>query len=240
MNLKEKLFTIPINEAFHADSECPICSIKKTLETNAIDFTMGPSYMDDTVRAETDKKGFCNHHIKMLYENQNRLGLALILKTHMDKMIQDIEKLSLNKRNLTHHSIFMKTNKESSIKSYTDHLGGSCYICDTINAAFYRYIDTIFYLLQNDSDFYHTFESSKGFCTNHYSLLYELAPKHLRGEKLNQFSTTLNSIYLENLKRVRNDLDWFIDKFDYRFVNEPWKNSKDALPRAMTKVNSIL
>ena len=37
------------------------------------------------------------------------------------------------------------------------------------------------------------------------------------------------------MKRVTDDLEWFIDKFDYRHKDEPWKNSKDALPRAITK-----
>ena len=32
---------------------------------------------------------------------------------------------------------------------------------------------------------------------------------------------------------LEDDLDWFIQKFDHRNMNEPWKNSKDALPRAM-------
>jgi hypothetical protein len=47
-------------------------------------------------------------------------------------------------------------------------------------------------------------------------------------------------VYLDNIKRVRDDLDWFIDKFDYRYVNEPWKNSRDALLRTIIKSNSII
>ena len=43
----------------------------------------------------------------------------------------------------------------------------------------------------------------------------------------------------ENFKRVSDDIDWFVKKFDYRYENEPWKNSKDALPRAITKVSGI-
>ena len=41
--MKEKLYTIPVNEAFDSDTECPLCSMRKTLEVNAVDFTMGPS-----------------------------------------------------------------------------------------------------------------------------------------------------------------------------------------------------
>lgn len=84
------------------------------------------------------------------------------------------------------------------------------------------------------------FQSSKGFCTKHYGMLYEMAPERLRGEMLESFIAELNRMYLENMKRVHEDLGWFIDKFDYRFKDEPWKNAKDALLRTMTKLNSIL
>ena len=237
--MKEKLYTIPVNEAFQADCECPICLMKKTLEDNAIDFTMGPSYMEDDVRAETDKIGFCSHHIEKLYENQNRLGLALMLKTHMDKTINDIEKLA-NTGKVSSPSLFKKKTELSGVKAYIDHIDNSCYICERINNTFNRYIDTIFLLYQNDDEFRNKFQQSKGFCTSHYGLLYEEAPKHLKTDRAEDFTKSLNFVYLENMKRVRDELEWFTDKFDYRYVNEPWKNSKDALPRTMIKTNSLI
>lgn len=238
--MKEKLYTIPVNDAFNENCECPLCAMKNTLETNAINFTMGPSYMEDDVRAETDKIGFCNKHIQMLYENQNRLGLALMLKTHMDKTIKDIETLSASTEKLSSPSLFKKKTELSKVKTYIDQLEDSCYICTMANTTFGRYILTIFSLYQNDAEFRTKFINSNGFCTAHYGLLYEEAPKHLSGDKLNDFIKVLNNLYLTNLKRVRDDLDWFTDKFDYRFANEPWKNSKDALPRSIVKTNSIL
>ena len=42
----------------------------------------------------------------------------------------------------------------------------------------------------------------------------------------------------ENLKRVEEELDWFIQKFDYRFQDEPLKNSKDAVERGILKVSA--
>lgn len=238
--MKEKLYTIPVNDAFNEDCECPLCLMKKTLETNAVNFTMGSSYMEDDVRAVTDKIGFCSHHIHMLYENQNRLGLALMLKTHMDRTILDIEHLTKSSVKLSSPSIFKKKTEQSDVKIYINQLDSSCYICNTINTTFNRYIVTIFSLYQNDADFRNKFIVTKGLCTSHYGLLYEEASKHLNGDRLKDFLKALNSLYLDNLKRVRDDLDWFIDKFDYRFIKEPWKNSKDALPRAIVKMNSVL
>ena len=56
--MKEKLYTIPVNEAYDHDCECPLCYMKQTLEEKAIDFTMGPSYMEDDVRESTNEFGF--------------------------------------------------------------------------------------------------------------------------------------------------------------------------------------
>jgi len=66
------------------------------------------------------------------------------------------------------------------------------------------------------------------------------APNKLNGDDLNLFIDTLNNLYITNMERVRDDLEWFINKNDYKYANEPWKNAKDAIPRALTKANSIL
>ena len=91
--MKEQLYTIPVNDAFAADCECPICSMYASLEQEAIAFTMGPSYMEDDIRMETNRIGFCSSHVKQLYRHKNRLGLALMLHTHMQRTNEDLEKL---------------------------------------------------------------------------------------------------------------------------------------------------
>ncbi|HOO28937.1 MAG TPA: DUF6062 family protein, partial [Lachnospiraceae bacterium] len=39
-----------------------------------------------------------------------------------------------------------------------------------------------------------------------------------------------------NMKRIEEDISWFVDKFDYRNKDADWKNSKDAIPRTMQKL----
>lgn len=237
--MKEQLYTIPVNDAFETDCECPVCAMYKTLEEDAINFTMGPSYMEDDIRMVTDKIGFCPHHVKKLYENQNRLGLALMLNTHMKKTIADLEKLSHEKTAAP--SFFKKkTDTTSGVVSYINKLNDSCFVCDRIEKVFNRYIATIFYCYVKDSDFRKKLLSCKGLCTAHYGLLYERAFHELDGKTYPLFIEDINEIYLTNLKRVQEDLEWFTDKFDYRNADAPWKNSKDALPRSMTKINSVL
>lgn len=194
--------------------------------------------MEDDTRAETDKIGFCSHHIKMMYKNQNRLGIALILNTHMDEVINHIEDLSKHGKP-SGGSIFKKP-AYTDVKSYIDYLEENCFVCNRIHQTFERYIATIFYLYRTESDFKTAFCTSKGFCTKHYGMLYQMALSHLNGKQLNEFIDDLNKLYLENMKRVKKDLEWFRDKFDYRNQDAPWKNSKDAVPRTILKTNSVL
>lgn len=237
--MKEKLYTIPVSEAFETDCECPVCTMHKKLETNAIEFTMGPSYMEDDVREATSRLGFCEKHLEQLYKNQNRLGLALIIKTHMEKVLKEVGKHNGSHVKLAAPSLFRKKGEESGVVSYLNELMSKCYVCDKIEGTFERYIATIFHLYHVEEDFRKKFRACKGFCTNHYKALYAAAPSYLTKGELEEFIKELDRLYAENMKRVIDDLEWFINKFDYRYANEPWKNAKDALPRAMQKTNSI-
>ncbi len=234
--MKEKLYTIPVNDAFNTDCECPVCMMAQKLEAGAIEFTMGPSYMEDDVREMTSKLGFCEKHLGMLYQNQNRLGLALILQSQMDRVMKDVEKLSKTEEVAATPSLFRKKAAPAKITEHLHELHDSCFICDKIDRTLERYIATIFYLYHTSDEFRSKFSECKGFCTSHYAALYEAAPKHLHGEELTAFLKLLNKLYLENMKRVREDLEWFINKFDYRYQEEPWKNAKDALPRTIQKL----
>lgn len=237
--MKEQLYAIPVNDAFNADCECPVCAMYKTLEDNAIEYTMGPSYMEDDTRALTDRKGFCKRHMEMIYTSGNKLGIALIMKTHFDKTIKDITPLA--QAPAPKKSLFAKKDSASNpLIDYLNTLNTSCFVCDRINNVFNRYIDTIYHLYKNDTSFVSKYENCKGFCNEHYKILIENAPNRLSGNTLTQFTETTNTLYLRNMERVRDDLAWFIDKFDYRNEKEPWKNSKDSIPRAIIKSNSLI
>lgn len=235
--MKEKLYTIPVNDAFHEDCECPVCVMYRQIESDALRFTMS-GYMVEEQRAKSDVTGFCERHIRMLHEGDDRLGLAWMLKTHMDHVINEME--TLQKSPVKSASFFKKRTESSDLTEYLDQLNHSCFVCNQIQSMFERYLVTILYLYKKDPEFRTLFGQCKGFCTEHYNMLYQLAPSHLSGELFQHFVTDLNRLYLENLKRVRDDVSWFISKFDYRFKDEPWKTSKDAIPRAMNKLDSIL
>ena len=237
VTMKEQLYTIPVNDAFNQPCECPLCKIYDNLEQESIDFMLGPSYMEDDIRMETNKTGFCTKHIKQLYDRQNRLGIALMLHTHMKHTGEHIEKMAKS-CNSSKKSLFGKKEK-SPLIDYIKELENSCYICNRIENVFDRYIKPVIHCYTHDDDFKKKFNESKGFCTKHYGMLYEYAEKTLNSSALNNFISDLNDIYINNFKRVTDELEWFIDKFDYKNENEPWKNSKDAIQRSILKTNGL-
>lgn len=235
--MKEQLYTIPVNDAFDKGCECPICAMRKVLETNAIEYTMGPSYMEDDVRVNTDRLGFCREHMNMLLLQKNKLGLALILKTHIDHTNKELTKLA--KKPIKAGSLFKKAG-ENPIFDYTQSVSHSCFICDRINNTFDRYINTVLQLWKTDDAFRSKYAASKGFCTEHFGILIKSAQNILKGNQLDEFVQITTKLYLENMQRLADDLEWFTDKFDYRYKDAPWKNSKDVILRAVIKTNGIL
>ncbi len=233
--MAEKLYTIPVNDAFDEKSECPVCSMRRKLTEDALNFTLGPSYMEDDVRMVTDRVGFCKEHVTEMYKRGNRLGLALMLKTHADKVIADME--GKQKRGFVKGGLFSKK-KEAPDEAYLNKVTSTCFVCDKINDTFKRYVETTVILYSQDEDFRKKVASCKGFCNEHYSLLLSEARKKMTGKYREDFISDIDKAYLNGMKRVRDDLSWFIDKFDYRYANEPWKESKDSLQRMITKQNS--
>lgn len=236
--MKEVLYDIPVNDIFDTPCECVICAMKKKLDEDEVAFAMGPSYMEDDIRLTTDEIGFCAHHIKMMYYFENRLGLGLILQSHIKKTIQNIEKLQ--KKGRSSGSRLFSKNTGSSLYEYTVKQSHSCFLCNRIKNIFKRYLITTFHLYNKDADFRKKFRNCQGFCVEHYGLLYEMAPNYLSHSVLEDFTADLNKIFLDNFKRMQDEISWFVDKFDYRNADKSWGTSKDALQRALTKTNGVL
>ena len=161
----------------------------------------------------------------------------MILHTHMKKVTKEVEELS--KKSSNKKGFFSKKTEETPIVSYIKKVESSCFLCNRINHTFERYLVTVVQLWKTDKEFQERYQSSKGFCMEHFGELLEVAHKELHGKTLEQFCEITTKLYLENMNRVMDDLEWFIDKFDYRNADKPWKNSKDAISRSALKINSI-
>ncbi len=240
--MKEQIDTIPLNEAFDAGDECPFCYLQRKAEQSTIRYVAGPgaSYMEPDVRGATDAHGFCDNHSKKLYDYGNSLGLALMLQTYYAGLL---EEFSREKGSLTppeKKGLFAKKQPENS-DSYPRRLKAKvddCFICARVKYHMDRYYTTFFYMLKDD-EFRAKVIGSKGFCFKHFAEVMELAPEKVPNKQRDWFYSAMPMVMESQLIRVKEDLDWFIAKFDYRNAAAPWKNSKDALSRTVQKLQGI-
>ena len=237
--MKEQIDTIPVNDAFVSDDECPFCWLERKAEQSTIRYVAGPSasYMEPDVRAATDAAGFCTVHMKGLYDYGNTLGSALILQTHIAGLLREFE-WELDQFQIPEKRSLFSKKQSCPEETWWQRLAQKqerCFICDRIEYHMHRYFHTFFVMLK-DPLFREKAENSKGFCLKHFSRLMEAAQEELPNAHREWFYKTVPYLTYQNLIRVKEDLDWLIAKYDYRNAGAPWKNAKDALPRAMEKV----
>lgn len=240
--MKEHIETIPVNEAFQSGDECPFCWLEREVEQRAIRYCVGSSasYMEPEVRGATDLTGFCTHHSKSIFDYGNVLGTALILQTHYARLLKnfqsEIEQLEIPAKKSRFGK--KKAEPEDSYHQRLQRQAASCFICDKISYNMDRYYQTFFALLKEE-EFRRRVTESKGFCLRHFGQLLEAAEQHLPNSQREWFYPTVYNLMEEHLVRVKEDLDWFVGMFDYRQAGADWKNSRDAVPRAMQKIQGL-
>ena len=92
--MKYHIDTIPVWDAYKVEDECPLCVLEYRSEQSYIDFFLSGSVMEPDTRIEVNKTGFCPPHFQLLYNEKNRLGLALITHTHLKETIDKFKKLA--------------------------------------------------------------------------------------------------------------------------------------------------
>ena len=240
--MKEKLYTIPLNDAVNANDECPFCFVEREVEQGLLDFCLGSgsSYMVSEIRDITDKEGFCRMHYKKMFDYGNTLGNAWMLKTHYMEMRRQMEKEMDSYKPGAKPSIFSKKPADggmrNSVAAWVKAKTDSCYICNQFKETYARYLDTFVYLWKNDPAFKEKIKNSKGFCIAHFGDLCEVAENKLNEKEKEDLFSVVFPLMKENMARLQEDVNWMIDKFDHRNKDADWKTSKDAIQRGMQKL----
>ena len=224
----EKIYTIPVNEAFDASRDdhacgCPFCTLYNMLEDNELELILGASMMEPDVRIKTNEQGFCKTHSDMMFTRKNRLAMALMLESHLNELRHDTSDKGL---------AMLKGPGVQSMNRLAE-LEESCYVCSRIEFSLTKMFETAVLLWEQDSAFREKLRAQPYICLPHYRKFVEYArkglPKKLFGDFYKDVSTVVNTYFDE----LREDVSWFCKKFDYRYDNEPWYNSKDAVERAI-------
>ena len=193
--MKETIYTIPVNEAYETDCECPLCELEKKLEREAVEYSLGGAMMEPDFRMLSNEKGYCNNHYKMMFNSANKLQMALVLDTHLIEIRQKLEKLSNIPELKSEKKGFMKKSNISeavdTITNTVDKIQASCLICDKINDTMSRYIDVLLYMWANDDVFKSKFENSKGVCLKHFKMLVDGSKASLKSNDAKDFLNIL-------------------------------------------------
>ena len=227
--MEEKIYTIPVNEAFDESDGCPFCRLKKKLEDTERELIMGASMMEPDIRIKTNKLGFCKKHFSKMFEMNNRLSLALMLESHLDEV--------MNKTIIWKDSIIGKDNTKKASENMQA-VKDSCYICEKTEEKFEKMMLCSIILWQNGNEFKEKMSKQPYFCLEHASLFLEYARVKLDKKSFAVFAKQLSDVQSAYISSLKDDVSWFCKKFDYRYDNEPWGNSKDSVERAMKFLQS--
>lgn len=225
--MSETIYTIPINEAFEECASdhsrgCPFCRIYNKLEKDKTDILLGASMMEPDIRIQTNEKSFCPTHFDLLIQGKNRLGLGLILESHLDTLRSELSDGLL--------STLMGKVGIAAPKRLS-RLDDSCYLCSRIDYDFTRMLSNAAQLFIEDENFKEKIKNQPYICLPHFRMWMESAQKELKKgyAELYKISSEVVFNYFDSLKE---DVSWFCKKFDYRYDSEPWGNSKDSIERA--------
>jgi hypothetical protein len=232
--MKYQIDTIPVWDAVKEHSECPFCLLQEKAEAKQLDYYLGDSVMQSHIRIRVNETGFCDKHYGMMLKSDRKLSLGLMCTTHSAHVMSKIE-TSLDALGSEGSPKKQAKSLESAIKEI-DTINSKCVICEDIEYDIMRYLHTYVYLFKKDPQFKEEIAQSKGFCLKHFSAILKVASSKLSGKTLSEFLSIATSIQKENMHRLEGEVKWFCDKFDYRHANKPWGNSKDSLPRIITKL----
>jgi hypothetical protein len=243
--MKEQIYTIPVNEVYDIDCECPLCELEKRLERETLDYTLGAAMMEPDFRVISNEKGFCTHHFSKLFDMSNKLALALILDTHLEEARKKLDTLSKSAKALegAKGGLFKKTGSAdfaALLSEQSKKISDGCIVCDKINATMERYADVLLYMWAKDEKFKEKFNRSKGLCLKHMRLLADSCSKSLSDAQAAQFLSAMYSIEIANLERIQEDIHKFTLKFDYRNKNMEWGTAQDAPIRTIEKLSGFI
>ena len=177
--------------------------------------------MEPDIRMKTNEQGFCLTHYNMMLGRKRMLGMGLMLESHIEEV----------KKRLTPKMLL--GNKVAASISALGVLEDDCYVCGRINRNLTAMISTAVYLFETDEDFRAKFAKAPYFCLPHYRAMVEYASKKMSKRSFPDFYEAAHGIQTKYLDSLGNDVSWFCKKFDYRYDEEPWYNSKDSVQRTI-------
>lgn len=227
--MAEKIYTIPINEAFDRYEGCPLCFLVNKLQDSTLDYCLGAAMMEPDVRMEMNSKGFCKDHAEKLSEMKNKLGLALILETRLDEVMKKFQiPPASGKRAL----FSARADGPDGAEAFKELLN-SCFVCEKIKHTEVRYLSNTVYLWESDGRFRDKLSKQPFFCLSHFTNLLAIAKKEMKSQNYTGFYEALFRLESEYFSQIREQLTRFSESFDHRNAGKPLGEAKNVIEKAL-------
>ncbi len=230
-----KLEISKVHDAYARAGECPLCTLMDGAERTYLLSFQHSRVMEPTVRVKTNEVGFCHRHLEKLYHGENKLGLGLVMLTHVQKKLPELRSaLEAAVRAAAGRDVTRKVRETiDALAAYE----GSCFICGLLSQDLERYAWTILYLWRKDPEFPAVLRASRGFCLPHFSVVLKAAAASLRADRLSQWLREVVPLLTGSLEELGSDLVAFTQLAQAGNASLGSDRERSALVRTLQKLS---
>ncbi len=236
--------TIPVWDAVKEGKGCPLCRLRRTVEENDVVRFLGGSVMEPDTRVQVNAKGFCPRHQVLLYGQQNRLGHALMMLSHLPEtrarasalLKAEADALRSGQKGSLVRRLSGRKDEKAGARTCAEKLkalSSSCILCDSIRDNLLRYTYTLLHLYSTDSSFRRQFVENGCVCLPCAGDLLamaaeEMSPKDLES-LLGDLADGLDNVMAQEEKDLKN----FTLQFDWHNAGKTLEGSTGSLERTV-------
>lgn len=232
-----KLEISKVHDAYAGGGECPLCVLMEGAERTYLASFQHSRVMEPNVRIQTNRTGFCPDHLGKLLQGENRLGLALVMLTHLQEKLPSLQ-------NALEGTVAAAEGgrrdagqrMDAAIRSLRA-MRDDCFICGLLFQDLERYTWTILYLWRRDRDFAEVFRASRGFCLSHFCTVLESARGALRQDRLAAWLRDVVPLMGGSLGKLEKDLAAFIQLYQAGNRSLGTEEERSALARTLQKLS---
>ena len=229
--MPEKIFTIPINEAFDVLDGCPLCRMREKLEEQTLESALGAAMMEPAIRIEMNREGFCSPHLQAMHRKKNKLALGLILESRLDELAGLLGEPARGKKGL-----FGKKDDKGDAAETLTAQAKSCYACKRIRSTEVRYCSNTAWLWDSDEVFRGKLTRQPYFCLTHAAMLLRVAKEELKEKSYASLYAAVTGQLRDALTRLRQDVTGFTVSFDHRNADKPLTEAERSSLERATKM----
>jgi hypothetical protein len=199
-----KLEISKVHDAYADGGECPLCTLTEGAEETYLRSFQHSRVMEPGVRVKTNESGFCPDHYRKLYARENKLGLGLVVHTHLQEKLPELRAAFKSLQ-----AAGRRGKKIEDAAAAIALLHDRCFICDLLEGDLDRYTFTILFLWSKDADFMPRFRASRGFCLGHFLSILAKARTMLRADRLERWLADTVLLMTDSLERLEQELEAF-------------------------------